>query len=353
MKTAAAYLRLSYKQVNGKMVEEDRDGISRQRADIKSLAASNGAVLPDEAIFYEDDTSGSKKRNVKSEWEKLKKFVADHKPDFLFGTAADRLGRRLADIEDLDDLTRETGTKVLTLKEGDLFSSPAWPFIAAQAKAEAMNTAIRVQRSQEARRQKGRDSGGGHRPYGYKSDRMTVIEKEAEVIRDVVRRVSKGETINSIAMDLNRRKVATVTKGKEWSTLMVRRMAQNPRYAGLNVHKEKVVGTAAWPAIITLPEHEAVKRALSTVSKPKAGRPTSSLLGGIVRCGNCGMPMNSTRSGKRYYIYRCSGNSGGRAGCGRLSRGRDLVDAWVTERIMTQLDESVIEHERRAAHVPM
>jgi site-specific DNA recombinase len=346
MKTAIAYLRLSYKLVNGELIEEDRDGISRQREDIRRLAEQHGAELPDDAIYYEDDTSASKVRDLDTEWWKCVERFRTEKPDFLFGAAADRLSRRLSDLETLDDICRESGSRVITLKEGDYFASSAWPFLAAMAKVEALNTAIRIKRSQLARRAVGKDGGGGHRPYGYAADRMTVIPAEKAIIQEVADRILSGETTNAIVNDLNARKIPSVTPGKRWSVLMVRRMAANPRYAAILTYKGKTLGKAAWPVIIDRGTHEAVLKALTTTAKPREGRPATSLLGGIVRCGVCQATMFSTRSGRNQVpVYRCSG----RPGCGRTYRGSETLDRYVmdyvAEHFFAEIDEDTFNQE--------
>jgi site-specific DNA recombinase len=348
--TGAAYLRLSYRVVNGQLIEEDRDGIARQRADMRELAQRQGVDLPDSAIFFEDDTSASKVRDDTSEWARCLAHVREHRPSHLFGTAADRLGRRLADIEGLDDLARETGTRVITLKEGDLFASPAWPFIAAQAKSEALNTAIRVKRAQQSRRASGRDSGGGNRPYGYAADRMTVIQAEAEIIREVARRILFGESTNAIVNDFNIRGIEPVTQGRPWSVIMIRRLAANPRYAGILVYKGDVLGKAAWPAILDEETHAALRVAIESTARPREGRPPTSLLGGLVRCGVCQSTMFGTLSGRnKVPVYRCGGR-GGQRGCGRTYRSREVVDQHVSESVLSAVDASVIEPRRQAVH---
>lgn len=348
MKTAIAYLRLSYKLVNGELIAESRDGISRQREDMKALAARNDAELLDENIFFEDDTSASKVRDLDAEWYRCIEVFRTQRPDFLLGAAGDRLSRRLADLEMLDDVCRATGSRVMTLKEGDYFASPGWPFLAAMAKVESLNTKIRVLRAQLARRSVGKDGGGGHRPYGYAADRMTIIPAEVAVIRDVAERILSGESTTAIVRDLNVRGVPPVTAGKPWSVVMVRRMVANPRYAGLLVYKGETLRKAAWPAIIDRGTHEALRQALETTARPRDGRPASSLLGGIVRCGVCQSPMTARRSGRNQVpVYRCGGKPP--IGCGKTYRGREVIDQYVTgyvaEHFFEEIDEETFNAE--------
>lgn len=359
MATSLAYLRLSYrKDRNGKLIEEKRDAITRQKKDMRELAADHEAELPDSAIYFEDDTSASKKRDESTQWAKLLIALEELKPDFLFATALDRLGRRLADLENLEEICKRTGTVVITKKEDEIFSLPYWPVLAALARMESINISIRMMRSQKARRETGKDSGGGNRAYGYAVDRMTVIKAEKKIILEIVERVLSGQTPNSIAIDLANRDVPTA-RGGQWSPTMVTRIARNPRYAGLQEHDGEVIGKAAWPAIITEAEHEALKAALDgkrhgTPASREAGAPRIvkgkeiSFLSGMVECGVCGQPMIATVAGRNHNpIYRCSGPRGGRKGCGKVYRSRALVNDFVTEQILGNVDDTIIEAERR------
>ena len=55
----------------------------------------------------------------------------------------------------------------------------------------------------------GKPHQGGPRAYGYAPDRITIIDAEAEVIRECAKRVLAGETLSRVANDLNGRKIVT------------------------------------------------------------------------------------------------------------------------------------------------
>lgn len=341
--SALAYLRLS-EAADEQLKAEGRDAISRQRDDIRQLATRHNVDLPDSAFYFEDDVSGSKVRKDKTEWAKLLKVIESEKPEYLFGTVSNRLGRRLADLEGLEELCRATGTKVITLKEGDLFKSPYWPVIAGIAKTEALQIADRVKRAQTARRAAGKDSGGGQRPFGYTINRMAIVEKERPIVEEIFRRTIDGESSLSIAKDMQARGVRAA-QSIEWRASTVRRIVANARYMGMNIYKGQVAGKAAWPAIIDRAIFEAANAALSHTT-PRKGRPVKSLLGGILRC-ECGQTMTATRAGRNNIeIYRCSGGRGYRAGCGKTYRARDVVEGYVIERLLTDINSSVIAEER-------
>jgi site-specific DNA recombinase len=90
---------------------------------------------------------------------------------------------------------------------------------------------------------------GGIRPFGYESDGMTVRESEAAEIKRLAEAVISGQSLRSLARELNERDVPTV-KGKRWSQAHLRSMLMRARLAGLRDHRGEIIGPAAWPAIL-------------------------------------------------------------------------------------------------------
>ena len=87
------------------------------------------------------------------------------------------------------------------------------------------------------------------RMYGYNADLRTINAREASVIREAAKRMLKGESLNSLTVDFNRRKIRT-TNGKMWSGSHLRALLRNPRLAGLTKYHGEIVGKGSWPAIL-------------------------------------------------------------------------------------------------------
>ncbi|MEU0814189.1 recombinase family protein [Streptomyces mirabilis] len=98
----------------------------------------------------------------------------------------------------------------------------------------------------------------GNRPYGYTGNGQAIIEKEAEIVREVFRRYLDGESPLGIAQDLAARGVTT-SKGKTWQPENVRHLLSSNFVAGVRIHQGEEVGTGAWPAIID-PKLEELKQ---------------------------------------------------------------------------------------------
>lgn len=337
VKTAIAYLRISSDP------DDRRLGVERQRHDVTALARRLRADLIH--TFEDNDVSAFTERKANTGWGQTLASLERDRPTYLLVYKQDRIGRRLTDLEGLDELCRRTGTQVHAYEGGDVFANPAWPMLAAVAKMESQNTSIRIRRAFDAKRAKGVQPQGGVRPYGFKADRITIKPGEAKVIRDVADRILKGESTTSLVRWLNDSGVPTVT-GARWTGTALRGILTNPRYAGdlTTGRNRQVIGKAAWRPILDRGTFDSLQGVLEKRRGLGVGRPpTASLLGGIARCGICLTPMvahSSGRTSKPYLGYRCPRNGGG---CGRVSRKRTRVDEHVVPQLLARIDlESLI-----------
>jgi len=90
--------------------------------------------------------------------------------------------------------------------------------------------------------------GSGH-PYGYVYERgsLTVVEHEAEVVRDVYSMHAEGMSLRSIADTLNNSLVPP-KKGARWTHQSVSNILRNPVYAGYT----------RWDGIVRAGDHTAI-----------------------------------------------------------------------------------------------
>ena len=142
---------------------------------------------------------------------------------------------------------------------------------------------------------------------------VEIIESEAAEIRRLADAVRGGQSLRSLALELNERGVPTVT-GKRWSSAHLGKMLVRPRLAGLRSHQGKIVGKACWEPILTRETWEAVKEIVEDPARCTGGGgrrgPVPTTLGtGIYVCGVCGEPrLRLGRVGarlKRSSVYRC------------------------------------------------
>jgi DNA invertase Pin-like site-specific DNA recombinase len=275
--------------------------------------------------IYQEKVSGvAKDRPVRD--EALRQLTAG---DTLTVWKLDRLGRSVAEllkiIRDLEArgirfrcLTQPIDTSNAT---GRLFLT----FLAGFAEFEREMIRERTMAGKARRLEEGKHP-GGPRMFGYAADHETVIEGEAELIREAARRVVKEhESLSRIVDDWNDRGLVPL-RGQRWKVTSLRRILLNPRVVPL-------VGEGTYRELVRLFDNRGNRR-------QQLGRPAEFLLSGILRCGrpDCGQPLYAAHKGGKgqppQLVYRCKkgAGSGGRfAGCGSTVVSLARADAWATE----------------------
>ena len=160
---------------------------------------------------------------------------------------------------------------------------------AVKAEEEVRQSSERINRATKTDAGRG-SRNGGRRAFGYENVGNGIVEEEAAIIRELVRRVLAGDSVRSLAADLNRRGIKT-TAGNDWHPGVVRQMLTSARIAGLRSHKGIVVAEGQWEGIID----EVTRRRLlaALAAKPRNGTRgrTPWLLTGFLRCAVCGEGM--------------------------------------------------------------
>ena len=83
-----------------------------------------------------------------------------------------------------------------------------------------------------------------------------------------------------------------------WNSPRVRRLLVNPRYAGLKVHRGKVIGKGDWTALIDEDTHRGLVAYLSDPARITCTSFVRKYLGsGVYVCGRCGGPMRAAFPG--------------------------------------------------------
>lgn len=183
---------------------------------------------------------------------------------------------------------------------------------------------------------------GGRRRFGYRAARddqgrpsLTIVEEEAEIVREAARRFLGGESLRAIASDFNLRGVSTVT-GAPWRVTTLRTLLTGPQLAGLRVHHGEIIGNAAWEPILDRNTWEQIRAKIGDPRRSQGGRPPSYLLTGMLRCGRCGATLHSSRRADGSRRYMC--NSGAAQGpCGRTAVTAGPLEAEVTEQLLGAL----------------
>ena len=144
--------------------------------------------------------------------------------------------------------------------------------------------------------------------YTITKDGVVINEAEAVIVREIMRRILAGESLSSIAQNLNKRKVLPRLGGK-WNSISIRALVTNEKLTGnallqkrfVNNHLEKKFKhntgelpkyfvENSHPAIVDETTFRQVQTILVQMEKKSKGwaKPKQSLLTGKIICGKCG-----------------------------------------------------------------
>jgi site-specific DNA recombinase len=293
-------------------------GVKRQEEDARSYAKSRGWEVVD--VYVDNDISAYSGRR-RPGYERLLGDLQDGRINAVVAWHPDRLHRSPLELERFIQVVEVTRAKIGTVRAGEYdLSTPsgrmAARIVGAVARGESEHKSDRIRRKHEELAAAGQGRGGGTRPFGFQSDRLTVDPGEAELVREAARRILAGETIRAVCADWTARGVQTVT-GSAWTPHVLKRLLISGRIAGLREHRGQIVAKAVWSAIITETEHRQLRAILNDPRRRTNGgvNARSYLLSGFVRCARCRARMvaRPRQDGCRRYV--CA-KGPGFVGCG-------------------------------------
>jgi len=194
------------------------------------------------------------------------------------------------------------------------------------SKDEAIKIRARTMCGKHAKAERGElPQGTGVGIYGYdwnsKDKKRKPNPSEAEIVRELFKRVADGEALISVARGLNNRGIRTkgtkIDDGKRkfWHSLTIRRMIRNRAYIG-DTRWHNIVLPNITPAIVS---EDIFHAANAQLDKPKirTGRSKHEyLLRNHAFCAICGKPLVGHCLNKKYRYYQCS-NARPYENCGR------------------------------------
>jgi DNA invertase Pin-like site-specific DNA recombinase len=322
-------------------------GVERQRVDGEALAKRLGWDVG--GVYVDDDVSAFRNRR-RPGYEALLGDVQSGRLGAVVAWHPDRLHRSPREVEAFIDIVNAAGVRVATVQTGEYDLSTASGRMTARVvgavsrhESEHKSDRLRRQRAESAR---AGQPNGGPRPFGYEPGGMKVCRREAKVVEEAARRVLAGESVRSVALDLNRRAVVT-TFGNRWTVTSLRLMLLRPRYAGLRVHRGVVVGNAVWPALISRRDHDELCRRLAGKARTVPAR--RSLLSGLLRCGRCGGPMGHHIRDGNHGRYYCIPEPNSR-GCGRVAIQAQPAEDHLCGALFARYDTAVLAEVVRSSY---
>lgn len=330
----AAYLRISQDD------EATGAGVDRQREDV--LALARRLDWPEPVFYVDNDRSAYKDTVVREGWVRLLADLSSAGVDGLLAYNLDRVARQPVELEALIKLVEGkapthavTGMMDLSNDAGITTARMMVSF----ANLESRNIGRRVKRKHAELAQQGRPA-GGLRPYGFAEDRITHRPEEADIVREMARRVLSGESLTSLANDLNERG-SRPPRAKLWTTTSIKALLVAPRAAGLRA-LGGVETEAVWAPIIERDEWRTVVAILGRHgARPAAWNSRRHLLAGFLICAECRTPLRSKRTSHAGVRYVCPPRTMG--GCAGVSRSAVALEAAVEAWALVRLGEIELE----------
>lgn len=212
----------------------------------------------------------------------------------------------------------------------------------------------------------------GSLPLGYvkgEDSRYQICEPEAEIVREIFRRVYELENLSEIIRDLNNRGITT-KKGKAWNRSSFNQMLSNERYTGVYIYGDirvpggvpQIVSQGLFDAVQTIMHRKPNCRKDPTGQTPQRRRRENGiyLLTGKLYCGHCKSPMigvsGTSKSSTPHFYYTCKGRREDHASCSKKNVRRDhmecfiataLRDTMLTDEAVQALSAAAIEYQNK------
>ena len=203
----------------------------------------------------------------------------------------------------------------------------------------------------------------GHIPYGYQrgeDGRYEIDDAEADVVREIYRKVRDGSRLCDIIQDLNARGLRT-KRNMPWTRSSFNTLLSNERYTGVYIYGDTRI-PGGMPRIIEQNLFDAVQLVLHTkpnARKNTAIRPENAVpqrrrrdssiyyLTGKLFCGHCHSPMigisGQGKQGNMYYYYTCKGKHLEKT-CKKKNVNREFIEMFIAKALKeTMLTDQAIQ----------
>ncbi|MCW2900628.1 MAG: Resolvase domain [Streptosporangiaceae bacterium] len=277
----------------------------------------HGCTVADDAHYCDNDKSASwYATKPRADFERLLADIAAGKLDLVWFWQVSRSQRDLGVYVKLRDLCRAQGvgwvikSRPFDLNDPSDLRSLGMDAVNAEVASVEISEVVRMGMGLAAQ------LGKPHGPttYGYVrryDERGRYVEQvpqepQAEVVRELIRRISKGEPVARLCRELEQRAVPAPLGGPKWSRAVVRNMASNLAYLGIRVHEpkegERTETPGCWAPLVSEETFYAAQTVLNSPgrSTTKPGRGIH-LLSYLARC-QCGAQLGTkVVAGRRQY----------------------------------------------------
>jgi DNA invertase Pin-like site-specific DNA recombinase len=315
-----------YTRVSSKEQVVDRTSLASQEKECLAFARKSNATVLEESIFREEGESA--KFADRTQLQNMLEYVRTHKGqvEVLYIWKIDRLSRNLGDYYGIKVALNRYGVKIVSVTE-PIDDDPVGRFLEAiLAAAAQFDNEIRAIRTVTGMRIRVEQGGWPHSaPIGYmKKDKRVVFDPNfGPIIKDILIKFSGGgytlADISQYAFD----KGIHTKSGRPKASDAVKRILQNPMYAGFTKNKLAESMTKGLHKAMVSPEIIQANIDLISGNKRNYSFQGDDLypLKNILHCSNCGMKLLASQprshTGDYHPMYHCNRKTCRRAVTGK------------------------------------
>lgn len=331
---AFIYARRSYDPSNLARAVTDQTAEGRQTCERNAWEVAG--------VFADPDNSASRHaRKRRPDYDDMVKKVEAGECDVIVSWESSRLSRDITVFTRLADLCERTG--VLLCLNGSVYDMRNSQqrffaqFAVLQGGYESDTIRDRALRTMAALAREGRPT--GLTPYGYAREydpntgkliRQFPEPESAAIVAELTQRVAAGESLLSLAREMQLRGVPAPRGGSDWISMTVRNLVLRATNIGKRVHQGRVVGEAAWDPIVDEADyHAAVKVLADPARRTQKDTSVKYLMSGIGLCpSGHRLGVMGSKTHPRYFC-RC---------CGRAVIGVAVLDDLVTAAVLEYVE---------------
>ena len=315
---------------------QTEQSIEGQLHDAYAYAEKNGYTIIGEYI----DRALTGTKDARPDFQRMIRDAEKHQFQAVIVWKLDRFARNRYDSAIYKARLKKSGVRVVSVME-NIADSPEGiileGLLESMAEYYSANLSENVKRGQKESISKGWYL-GGHPPYGYRvqDHKLVPNDKEAPVAREIFRRYASGESLTSIANDLNSRGIRT-RAGTAFRASSFDSMVKNSTYVGCLIYGGQLIDGCA-DALIDQPTFDrAQARRQKNKRAPAAAKArVKYILQGKVFCGLCGSPMigeSGHGHGGQYNYYTCAARKKSHA-CKKKNERKSPLERWIIDQTL-------------------
>jgi len=304
-----------YGRVSTQEQADNGYSLKEQETRLRAFAEAHGWAI--NAVYMDGGFSGASLHRPGI--QNVIKDAQERKVSKVVVYKIDRLSRSQKDtLSIIEDSFTPNGVSFVSMVEsfdtGTAFGMAMIGILSVFAQLERETIKERMIIGRDARIKSGKYKGSGTIPIGfsYEDGNLSLVEYDAMVVRSCYEMFADGASANAIARKMN---TEYNFRQKTWTANKVKRLLANPIYIGIQRWKGAETEVENCPKIVPYELWNNVQREIARrdkkQEKPQSAHRHTTMLGGILWCGECGQRYTAEpdrdSSGKRIYRYYCYG----------------------------------------------